>query len=154
MYSTKRNTSFLNFLLSNFVHLILWTPIKHIGVYAAIRWYDRTTVRPYGVYDSTVVQLYGKILIMYLNCLGKKRDMVNTFMSKKTFHFGQRCVCECANYTPKNAHVRMRACACAIGILAKRTRACDVRAAENQVCKCARQKSVALSLLICIVNQC
>ena len=60
------------------------------------------------MYDSTVVQLYGKISTKYLNCLGKKRDMVNTFMSKKTFHFGQRCVCECANYTPKNAHVRVR----------------------------------------------
>ena len=30
-----------------------------------------------------------------------------------------------------------RACACAIRILAKRTRACDVRAAENRVCECA-----------------
>ena len=37
----------------------------------------------------------------------------------------------------KHTQKRTRACACAIGILAKRTCACDVRAAENRVCECA-----------------
>ena len=45
--------------------------------------------------------------------------------------------------------------ACELELWTKRTHACDVRAAENRVCKCARQKFVAThSLLICIVNQC
>ena len=38
------------------------------------------------------------------------------------------------NRTRTTAHVRD---ACAIRSLAKRTRACDVRAAENRVCECA-----------------
>ena len=41
----------------------------------------------------------------------------------------------CANFGKTHTHKRTRACA--IGILAKRTRACDVRAAENRVCECA-----------------
>ena len=43
----------------------------------------------------------------------------------------------CANFGKKHTQNRTLACACAIGILAKRTRACDVRAAENLVCECA-----------------
>ena len=42
---------------------------------------------------------------------------------------------------------------CAIQILAKRTRACDVRAAENRVCECPcvrGQKSSQLTLLMII----
>ena len=53
-----------------------------------------------------------------------------------TFTLGKG-VCACANYG-KIAHAQStRACACAIRILAKCTRACDVRAAENRVCECA-----------------
>ena len=43
---------------------------------------------------------------------------------------------DCKNFS-KLPFCYKRACACAIQILAKRTRACDVRAAENRVCECA-----------------
>ena len=42
--------------------------------------------------------------------------------------------------------------ACAIRILAKRTRACDVRAAENRVCECACVRDKKSSqLTVCII---
>ena len=37
----------------------------------------------------------------------------------------------------KREKIAKRASACAIEFWAKRTRACDVRAAENRVCECA-----------------
>ena len=44
------------------------------------------------------------------------------------------CASACANF---GKIARTRACAVAIKILAKRTRACDVRAAKIRVCECA-----------------
>ena len=90
---------------------------------------------------------------MYLNCLSKKRDMVNTFISKKTFILGKD-ECACVNFG--KSHTQQRTCvrACAIGILAKCTRACDVRAVENQVCECAcvgGKKSSQLTVLVIVI---
>ena len=42
-----------------------------------------------------------------------------------------------AKFASKFPSCYKRACACANQILAKRTRACDVRAAEIRVCECA-----------------
>jgi hypothetical protein len=55
-------------------------------------------------------------------------------MSKKklSFTLGKGA---CANFGKTHTHKRTHVCA--IRILAKRTRACDVRAAENRVCECA-----------------
>ena len=48
----------------------------------------------------------------------------------------KKCI-KSAKFASKFPSCYKRACACANQILAKRTRACDVRAAENQVCECA-----------------
>ena len=45
-----------------------------------------------------------------------------------------------------------RASACAIELWAKRTRACDVRAAENRVCECACVRGKKSSQLTALVS--
>ena len=58
--------------------------------------------------------------------------------------------CACANFGKTHTHKRTRAWA--IRILAKRTRACDVRAVENRVCECAcvrGKNSSQLTVWIC-----
>ena len=69
-------------------------------------------------------------------------------MSKKILTFTlSKGACASANFG-KIAHAQStRACACAIIILVKRTRARDVRAAENRVCECACVRGKKLSQL-------
>ena len=66
-------------------------------------------------------------------------------------HFCYKCACACANFGKTHTQKRTRACACAIRILAKHTRACDVRAAKIAVCEraCMRAENPSqLSLFI------
>ena len=57
------------------------------------------------------------------------------FATKLPFRYKRACAS--ANFDKMHTHKDTRACARAIQILAKCTRACDVRAAENRVCECA-----------------
>jgi hypothetical protein len=71
-------------------------------------------------------------------------------LSVKTGQDGKVCLCKFW----QNAHAKStRARACAIGILKKRTLACDVRAAEDWVCECACVRGKKSSqLTVCLLS--
>jgi hypothetical protein len=56
------------------------------------------------------------------------------FATKLPFRYKRACAS--ANFDKMHTHKDTRACARAIQILAKCTRACDARATENGVCEC------------------
>ena len=72
-----------------------------------------------------------------VNGVSRKKKCFQFFFKSFTL---DKCAGACANFG--KTHTQKRTRACAIGILAKRTRVCDVRAAENRVCECAWQKIV------------
>ena len=69
---------------------------------------------------------------------------------------GIKCIKKCiksAKFASKFPSCYKRACACANQILTKRTRACDVRAAENPVCECACVRGKKSSqLTVCVIS--
>ena len=103
----------------------------------------RTTVRfvwQYGSYDSTVCTT-----VWWLNCtrnldyvsklLKQEKRHINTFISKKIFHFGQRWVCVCEFW--QIAHPKTHTCACV----------CDWNFGKMHTCvrcACGRKSSVRM----------